>query len=323
MAQTPNVIGIAVMQRLKESGLPATPENYDRLYYEISGLPKSEPSSPVLAPATPAPSSEQDAALAAELMAALRELLEDVSNKTADLAKNLGEKNQVLAEDVSSLRGSRDKQDVLRLLAKVVMQASGIQTTVESSHQELQETRRSLAAMQSELAETRQMLYEDALTGALNRRGLDQTLAREVARAQRNRLRLSVAMVDLDFFKRINDTHGHEVGDQMLVHFANLIKSVLRKSDALVRYGGEEFTLILPDTDERGALLVLGRLQQIMKRSPLKFEGREINTTFSAGVASLGPDENGHSLLRRSDEALYAAKDAGRDQIKIARVVTD
>jgi diguanylate cyclase len=320
MTQTPNVIGIAVMQRLKESGLPATPENYDRLYYEISGLdrPEADPT----ADDAPPP-AEQNTALASQLMAALRELLDEVSNKTADLAKNLGEKNQTLASDVTSLRGSRDKQDILRLLSKVVMQASGIQATVESSHQELQETRRSLAAMQSELAETRQMLNEDALTGALNRRGLDQTLGREVARAQRNRLRLSVAMADLDLFKRINDTHGHEVGDQMLMHFANLIKSVLRKSDALVRYGGEEFTLILPETDERGAVLVLARLQQLMKRSPLKFEGREINTTFSAGVAGLSPDENGHSLLRRADEALYAAKNGGRDQIKVARVTTD
>ncbi|MBI5330269.1 MAG: GGDEF domain-containing protein [Betaproteobacteria bacterium] len=315
MAQNPNVIGVAVMQRLKETGASATPENYERLYYDISGEQRPETE------AVPTPSDEprRDAAFYADLVAALREMLQEVSDKTANLAQNLGEKNHSLATDVSTLRSSRDKQEILRLLSSVVMQASGIQSVVESSHKELQETRSALSSMQEELAETRQMLNEDALTGALNRRGMDQTLAREVVRAQRSGSRMSLAMADLDHFKRINDTYGHEAGDRMLMHFANLIRSVLRGSDALVRYGGEEFALILPDTDERGALLVLGRLQQLMKGAPMQFEGREINTTFSAGIACLGSDENGHSLLRRADEALYAAKHGGRDQIKIAR----
>jgi len=104
----------------------------------------------------------------------------------------------------------------------------------------------------------------------------------------------------------------------MLVQFASLIKTVLRKSDAVVRYGGEEFTLLLPDTDTRGAYFVLGRLQQLMSRSPLIFEGKEINTTFSAGIAGLRQDENGQDLLRRADEALYIAKNNGRNQIKVA-----
>jgi PleD family two-component response regulator len=174
MAQTPNVIGITVMQRLKETGEPPTPENYERLYYELSGLPPPE---------KPQPSGAQGqaAAICAEL----------------------------------------------------------IQNTVEASHKELQETRYALINMQNELAETRQLLNEDALTSALNRRGLDQTLAREIARCQRNDGKLSLAMVDLDYFKRINDEHGHEAGDQMLIHFTTLIRSVLRKSDALLRRADE------------------------------------------------------------------------------------
>ena len=102
------------------------------------------------------------------------------------------------------------------------------------------------------------------------------------------------------------------------MHFTSLIRSVMRKSDALVRYGGEEFTLILPETDARGAHFVLGRLQQVMARTPLNYEGKQINTTFSAGIATLKPDENGHALLRRADDAVYAAKNAGRNAIKLA-----
>jgi diguanylate cyclase len=125
-------------------------------------------------------------------------------------------------------------------------------------------------------------------------------------------------MADLDHFKSINDEYGHEAGDQMLVHFTMLMKSVMRKSDALVRFGGEEFTLILPETDSRGAIFVLGRLQQLMASTPLVYEGRRIQATFSAGVATLRADENGHALLRRADEALYGAKDSGRNIIRVA-----
>ena len=254
-----------------------------------------------------------------DLLAALRQLLEEVTSKTAHLASDLGEKNQGLSDNVSSLKASRDKNEILRLLSSVVIQASSIHSTVESSHQELLETRQALTRMQEELVETRQMLNEDALTGALNRRGLDMTLAREMARALRLKSPLTLAMLDLDHFKKINDIHGHEVGDLMLMHFTNLMRSVMRKSDALVRYGGEEFTLILPDTDSRGAHFVLGRLQHMMARTPLTYEGKKITATFSAGIATLKTDENGHCLLRRADEAVYAAKKAGRNAIRLSQ----
>jgi len=309
MAQTPNVIGSAVIQLLKERGEPATPENYESVYYEISGLPRPVESAK--------PTGESLDLI--NLFALLREMVQEVTDKTAHLANDLGEKNQGLADNVSNLKSSRDKQEILRLLSTVVMQAGSIQSTVESSHQELLETRQSLAAMQEELAETRQLVNEDALTGALNRRGLDQTLSREIARAQRTRTPLTVAMLDLDHFKRINDVHGHAAGDLMLMNFTGLIRSVLRKSDALVRYGGEEFTLILPETEARGAHFMLDRLQQLMAHTPLHFQGKKVNTTFSAGLAMLRPDENGHALLRRADAAVYAAKKAGRNAIKIAQ----
>ncbi|HNQ04253.1 MAG TPA: GGDEF domain-containing protein [Thiobacillaceae bacterium] len=306
MAQTPNVIALAVMQRLKETGEAPTPENYQRVYYEIAGVQAGPPE---------AAEGAQNNTFCLELLKTLREMVQDMSEKTESLAKDLGEKNKDLSGNVDSLKHSRDKAEILRLLGLVVSQAGGIQNRVEASHRELVETRHALVSIQSELSETRQLLNEDALTGALNRRGLDQVLEREVARCQRNKARLSLAMVDLDHFKKINDTYGHAVGDQMLVHFTSLIRSVLRKSDALVRYGGEEFILVLPETDLRGAMLVLGRLQQVMRKSPLVSEGRTIHATFSAGVSALREEDNGHSLLRRADETLYQAKNAGRDRI--------
>lgn len=315
MAQTPNVIGMTVMQRLRDAGVPPTPENYENCYYEISGLPRPvKPATETSETTATKPNSQ----FYSELIVMLRNMLQEVTNKTENLAKDIGDKNKDLAGNVDCLRGSRDKNEILRLLSTVVMQAGGIQNTVEASHKDLVETRQALNALQEEMTETRQLLNEDALTGTLNRRGLDLTLAREIARAQRSDGTLSLSMVDLDFFKKINDNYGHAAGDQMLIHFTSLIKSIMRKSDALVRYGGEEFTLILPDTDARGAHLVLGRLQQLLGKSPLNYEGKQINTTFSAGIATLRPNENGHALLRRADEALYTAKSGGRNLIKIS-----
>lgn len=321
MAQTPNVIGIAVMQRMREIGVPPTPENYADFYRQFSGEPPPQPATGSPEPAVasaPDPSAAHAKEFYNEVLAMLKQMVAEVVDKTESLAKDLDHKNKNLAGNVSTLRGSRDKNEILRLLTSVVAQAGGIQNTVEASHKDLIETKQALNALQTEMAETRQLLNEDALTGTLNRRGLDQTLNREIARAQRGEGMLSIGMLDLDFFKKVNDSHGHEAGDQMLVHFTSLIKSVMRKSDALVRYGGEEFTLILPDTDARGAQFVLARLQQVMAKSPLKYEGQEINTTFSAGVATVRRDENAYALLRRADEALYSAKNGGRNQIKLS-----
>ena len=318
MAQTPNVIGMAVMQRLRDSGVPPTPENYADYYYQFSGEPRPEKQTPAPDSATETVATQPNSAFYAELLAMLRHMVQEVTDKTDSLARDLGDKNKDLAGNVTSLRSSRDKNEILRLLSTVVMQAGGIQNTVEASHKDLVETKLALNSLQEEMAETRQLLNEDALTGTLNRRGLEQTLTREIARAHRGDGALSVGMLDLDYFKKVNDDFGHEAGDQMLVHFAGLIKSIMRKSDALVRFGGEEFTLILPDTDARGAQFVLGRLQQLMSRTPLIYEARQINTTFSAGIATLRQDENGHALLRRADDALYSAKNAGRNLIKLS-----
>lgn len=308
MAQTPNVIGHLVIQRLKELKLPATPENYSRLYYEISGLPPPPEPAPVV----------QNTPFCMELLLTLRDMAQDLTDKADHLVRDLGSKNAGLRDSVSGLKRSQEKAEFLRLLNLVVEQAGSIQQSVQSSHQELLETRKALTAIQEELVETRQLLNEDALTGALNRRGLDQTLNREIARAERTRTALSVAMLDLDHFKRVNDLHGHDAGDRMLVHFTGLIRSVMRRSDALARFGGEEFTLILPETDARGAHKLLDRLREVQRHTPLLYEGKSLSLTFSAGIATLQADDNGALILRRADTALLAAKDAGRDNIQIA-----
>jgi diguanylate cyclase len=310
--KTPQAIGIEVMARLRELGEPPTPENYEAHYYSLSGLPRPEKVS------SPDDPERADAKKNEELARILREMLEEITLKAESLAGQLGERNGELKQTVGQLSQSRDKTEILRLLGTIMTQTGMIQNTVQSGYEEFQEVRDDMHVMREELQETRKMLLEDPLTGAQNRRGMEQTLEREVSRSHRAKARLAAIMVDLDFFKNVNDSYGHDAGDKLLLHLSTLMKSVLRDSDILARYGGEEFVLVLPDTEVRGASLVITRLQTLFTKNPMEYQEHSITCTFSAGIAQLKDDENAHALLTRADKALYDAKHAGRNCFKIA-----
>jgi diguanylate cyclase len=319
MAKTPSVIAQTVLTQLRALGRPPTPEHYTDLYCQLAGEPNPFAAlGEVERTAAQAAELPEVSPLCRELLAVIQETVAGAMATTAELSTDLGERNGELSRNVTQLKAARQRDEVVQLLTLIVTQASGIQSSVDTSHKELVKTRQALQSMHKELSNTRQQLSEDPLTGALNRRGMDQNLLRELARAQRNKTPLALAMLDLDHFKRINDQYGHAVGDEALMHFAALTRAVLRKSDAFVRYGGEEFILILPETDPRGARLVLARLQEMVARSPLRHQDKTITLSFSAGLAQFRTDENGHALLRRADEALYGAKQAGRNCIKVA-----
>jgi diguanylate cyclase (GGDEF)-like protein len=163
----------------------------------------------------------------------------------------------------------------------------------------------------------RQLSLNDALTGLYNRAWLNETLPRLLARARQDGSALSVVMIDLDNFKKFNDTHGHLVGDGALCAAAGLVRAALRPSDFAVRYGGEEMMAVLPETSEKSALMIAERLCQRM-RQVVVFDDRRIplpHITASFGVASLAPGLDERGLVAAADAALYRAKEAGRDRI--------
>jgi diguanylate cyclase (GGDEF)-like protein len=145
----------------------------------------------------------------------------------------------------------------------------------------------------------------DDLTGLLNRRAWDEELGRELARADRSGALLSVAILDLDRFKRYNDNHGHQAGDRFLKQIAGSWSQNLRTGDILARYGGEEFALALPGTNLEHAKQMLERLREALPE----------DQTCSAGVCLWDGQESAESLTARADTALYAAKAAGRDRV--------
>ena len=164
-------------------------------------------------------------------------------------------------------------------------------------------------------ARIEELAQVDELTGLLNRRYIMKTLNEEMARAQRFGAACSVAIIDLDFFKRINDQFGHPVGDEVLRTFAITLFANLRTVDKLGRYGGEEFLMILPDTAKDQALRTLDRLRSIASEVDWAAISRVMNVTMSAGISEVRKEDSAADILARADAALYNAKDAGRNRV--------
>lgn len=160
----------------------------------------------------------------------------------------------------------------------------------------------------------------DYLTGALNRQAFFQFLSREYARLQRNNAPCSIVMTDLDHFKRINDRHGHQAGDEVLKYIADFLQQRLRPYDLICRFGGEEFLICFPDTELNAAYSIIERIREKLAESVIKLkDGVEIKITSSFGVAQLSPTEDWDQSIKRADAALYQAKDEGRNRTIVSK----
>jgi diguanylate cyclase (GGDEF)-like protein len=155
----------------------------------------------------------------------------------------------------------------------------------------------------------------DPLTNCYNRRALDVSIENDIAYAKRHGLDLSVIMLDLDNFKMINDVYGHQAGDAVLKTVSGHILSLVRKSDYLVRYGGEEFVLVLPDSTLYNAVQVAHKIRKMIENQRVQFEGKSIAVSASFGVAGLENKKDGCCLLREADERLYEAKSLGKNNV--------
>lgn len=170
------------------------------------------------------------------------------------------------------------------------------------------------ASARAEVAQERAMT--DALTGLLNRYGLQHVLAREHAEARRYNRQLSCLMIDLDKFKSVNDTYGHSAGDYVLRQVAFILRESVRASDTVFRYGGEEFLVLLPETDLDGAAALAEKIREAAASHPFVEGARLFRLTLSVGVSSLCAGESGNDMIARADMALYHAKEKGRDRVE-------
>lgn len=157
----------------------------------------------------------------------------------------------------------------------------------------------------------------DPLTGIGNRQSMDNCFAREIKLSLRHQTPLSLMLIDVDFFKKMNDTHGHRAGDKMLKHIVANIKNTLRETDQIFRFGGEEFVVLLHNTDAENARLTAERIRVHTAITPLDINGENVSATISLGVTTLAADDNVESFFERADCALYQAKKEGRNKVVV------
>jgi len=157
----------------------------------------------------------------------------------------------------------------------------------------------------------------DGLTGAFNRRYLEETLKKDFDRFIRYNHIFSVIMMDIDHFKKINDTYGHQAGDEVLKHLVRMVKNIIRTSDIVARYGGEEFCVVIYGSKKDDAIYVAERIRSIIKNNEVIYLDKRIKYTVSFGVSTVHKGiKDYEELLRKADTALYRAKNSGRDRVE-------
>jgi diguanylate cyclase len=220
-------------------------------------------------------------------------------------AHDIAELNQVLDEVLGDTRA---------------MQAEALRSRdrMLEARQEVQEAEERIVTLEAKLRHLSELVREDQLTGSLNRRGLDDVFERETARADRRGTPLCLAILDLDDFKRLNDTYGHLAGDEALKHLVKVVKGTLRTIDVIARFGGEEFCIIMPETTVEAAAATMTRVQRELTRHFFLHENEKLLITFSCGVAARYPNEDQAALVQRADKAMYQAKQTGKNRVVIA-----
>jgi diguanylate cyclase len=259
--------------------------------------------------------------MSAEMLAGLIDKAQNGLSDIAGVAKqsraDAKAYGQALENHAADLRGS-DSEKVVDTLVKLT--SSMIEKT-RAAEQQLREASRQMNELRGSLAEARRVAESDALTGLANRRAFEAKLRRAVAHAREAGKPLALAFCDIDHFKKINDTHGHDVGDRILKFVAQRLASVSSNNCYVARHGGEEFVMLFQDTEADAASRVVDGVRADLqdRRLIAKQSGEAIGqVSFSAGVAALAPGENGRQMLRAADQALYRAKREGRNRVVIA-----
>lgn len=257
-----------------------------------------------------------------EAQAELRNMLAVFLERLTSMGASTGQYHGQLENGVQRIGQAKTVADIAPVLRDVMSATRQMSDTSVKMQAELSAIRqRSLAAedevskLYKEINRLSNQVRHDALTGALNRHGLEDALTLEIARVRRTASQLCLAMLDIDNFKKLNDTRGHDAGDGALAHLARVVREALRPQDTLARYGGEEFVVLLPDTSLDDAVKAMKRLQRELTTRLFLAGEDQILITFSAGVSQLGPHETGIEALKRADVAMYQAKRAGKNRV--------
>jgi len=255
----------------------------------------------------------------------LKSLMTTFIDRLGSITESTGDYHHKIEGYSQQIAQSNNLNELSTLLDSIMQDTRVVQADTLRSHEQLIESRKQvneaelkIQKLEKELSEVSELVHQDQLTGALNRRGLDTAFEREATRTGRSQSPLCVALLDIDDFKRLNDTMGHQVGDQALIHLCEVITQALRPSDSVARYGGEEFVIILPDVGLAEAASTIERLQRELTKQFFMHENDRVLVTFSAGVALRAPEEPQDEVVGRADKAMYQAKRTGKNRVVVA-----
>jgi diguanylate cyclase len=257
----------------------------------------------------------------------LRELVGILRDTAKHVAGDNSEFHAAMNAITERFYGMSQINDIRELKRQVADEASTLQNTLESKQKRDAETMSALAervdTLQKNLIQANELLSLDPLTKITNRGAFDRAIARAIQHPHRTKVPLSLAMLDIDHFKKINDTCGHPIGDRVILCVAQWITAAVRHTDLVARYGGEEFVVILEDADLAAAeKRFKSVLKQIAERSfeyQAEGETRAVRFTMSCGVAQFSAGESAQELVQRADQALYDAKKSGRNRVVARR----
>jgi diguanylate cyclase len=252
----------------------------------------------------------------------MRQMLATFIERLSELTQSTGSFGGKLEESARAIEAAKSLEEIAPVLKEVVRATRAMSERSKSSGEELETMREQARQTEAELAKLHQELdrvseqaRHDPLTGALNRKGLDEAVDKELSTMRRKEQPLCVALLDIDNFKKLNDSMGHDTGDQALKHLATVARECMRPQDTLARYGGEEFVILLPDTVLENGVEAMTRLQRELTKRFFLAGTEKILITFSAGVAQVAEGEAATDAIKRADQGMYLAKRAGKNRV--------
>lgn len=250
-----------------------------------------------------------------QMLARFIERLSQMAESSTEYDSKIGECARLIEQAKTIEEIAPVLQDAISATRTMALSSQTVRDELRSMREKTEAADQEIAKLHQELDRISTQARHDPLTGALNRKGMDEAVHREVANAERKGTPLCVAVLDVDNFKKINDSLGHEAGDKALTHLAKVTREALRPQDTLARYGGEEFVVLLPDTALDAAIAAMTRLQRELTTRLFLSGSERVLITFSAGVAQLTKSESGSDGIKRADKAMYLAKRAGKNRV--------
>ncbi len=256
---------------------------------------------------------------------AIKQMLAGFVDHLADFADATSEYHDKIEGCAEKISAASDISELESVLSEVMRETRTIQINAQRSRDELRSTQKRveesetrIKELERELETTGDLVRHDQLTGVLNRRGLEDIFNKEIGRAKRHDTVICVALLDIDNFKKLNDSLGHDVGDQALIHLATVCRDTLRPQDTVARFGGEEFIILLPETPLNDAVTAMTRLQRELTKKFFLSGNEKVLITFSCGVTQMQEGDTQASVIKRADTAMYEAKRTGKNKVLTA-----